>query len=69
MKECPKCGKKEISDFGAFVSGAFGEYAVYFNFESKKDLTVPPRVYGYVCMNCGYIESYVSPKELKKKSE
>ncbi|MCK5560350.1 MAG: hypothetical protein KAJ51_07135 [Thermoplasmata archaeon] len=66
MNECPKCGKQEIWEFGKIVSGSIGGIEINFVPEHKKLTTLPPRVYSYACKNCGYLESYIDPKELKK---
>ncbi len=66
MNQCPKCSKQDLWEFGTMVSGSIGGVELSFKAEKKKMTKLPPRVFSYVCKNCGYIESYIDPKELKK---
>ena len=52
---CPKCGSTGVHDGSAvpFKKGAYAQYAVKVSFASSAALD------RYVCVDCGYVESYV----------
>jgi predicted nucleic-acid-binding Zn-ribbon protein len=67
MNICPKCGKTEFWELGRIeTDGAPRGIWVKFVSERKKTLSISPMIWSYACKNCGYIESYVNPEDLKK---
>lgn len=61
MPECPKCGADQI-DRGKITSAG----AVAYKTDRQSHPFVAANVMTYVCLSCGYTESYVDPKYLAK---
>ena len=68
MKECPKCGSFDI-DIGERRS-VLGQAAIigYNSTNRKGILPKYDKTETYVCLNCGYLETYIKDLEkLKQK--
>ena len=64
MNKCPKCGGAEI-DRGWITSAGKVAYLS----DKQRGPFVKANCTTYVCVNCGYAETYVDPNYLKKARE
>lgn len=63
---CPKCNSTNVYDGSQlpFKKGSYSQYAI------KISAAFAAALNRYVCVDCGYVESYVaSPTKLKRISE
>ena len=72
MQSCSKCGGTEIDygslvTTGAFSIGALTGMDVLYHSSKKKRAKLWIR--SYTCLNCGHIELYLDPKQLKDKNK
>jgi predicted nucleic-acid-binding Zn-ribbon protein len=57
VKKCPKCG-------GEMEIGYLSRAPFWLRGKSMYKFGVnPPRIYGFACKNCGYVEFYLEKKE------
>ena len=63
MKECPKCGSIGI-DKGIIRSD---QYIIYTTGTQKGFLPKQEMTESYVCLRCGYIETYITDTEKLKQ--
>lgn len=61
VTKCPKCDGQQI-DRGRITSAG----AVAYRTERQRHPFVSANLITYVCLSCGYSESYVDPKYLEK---
>ena len=64
-RPCPKCN--ELMDEG-WVSVTGSGFMGYVSKKQKGMLKTVTKInQGYACPNCGYVEMYLDPKELKQR--
>jgi predicted nucleic-acid-binding Zn-ribbon protein len=66
MLACPKCGKKDLWEEGKIISGGMYGIQNLFRPIKKKTLQRSLLMRSFACKNCGHIEFYINPKELKE---
>jgi predicted nucleic-acid-binding Zn-ribbon protein len=63
MYMCSKCGSSNVEE------GVLESHTSNLTFRSKRAkniISITPRVDAWVCLNCGYIESYADKSLLEK---
>lgn len=65
MRECPKCLQKDVEVYGKVYGNTMLDSGILFKPENVKFFNIPPKVYSVVCSNCGFLELFVIPEELK----
>ena len=61
--KCPKCGHNEFDQGYLSSDGQIG----YYSYNKKGFLAKMINCTAYPCMECGYVQLYVVPDELKKQ--
>ena len=71
MKECPKCSSLDIEE--GVIDAGFGAEKGVINFHSLRDrgtlIKIAPvsmRMKSFICLDCGYSESYVTKEDIEK---
>ena len=61
-KKCPKCNNTDI----VRIDGHCGPYGVGNNIMLGKTIFSAVKLNSYICLDCGYTESWIDENDLKK---
>jgi len=65
MKECPKCGSSNIGE-GLMCGTQVLTNLCFYSTNDKSFSAIKPDIKSWVCLNCGYLESYADKPLLEK---
>ena len=71
MKICPKCNGKNIDSGMIRTAGIYMQRAydpdIYYVSYKKKIFAQKTPIEAFACLDCGYVEHYISPSHLKER--